>query len=148
MNVRRVVLCVVIAIVPVVARATFDPAAMRQKYVVGATYHTMGFTGSEARDVDGVAGDEVLIGYTNMWQLLRWDNKSADFAQVGFYENDYGGIFGGGGLTSVHFARSSRSRRAGPGFSRCSPTTVRSADSISTAPCALLSGSRPRRTWS
>jgi len=90
---------------PVVAFAVFDPAAMRQKYVVGAKYHTMGFTGAEARDVDGIAGDEVLVGYTNMWQLLRWDEKSADFAQVGFFENGYGNIFGGGGLASVHLAR-------------------------------------------
>src|SRR5258708_22251762 len=87
---------------------------MRQKYVVGATYHTMGFTGAEVRDVDGNAGDELLIGYTNMWQILRWDNKSADFAQVGFYENSYGNVFGGGGLVSVHFAA----------FDRSAPTQV------------------------
>jgi len=104
MNVRRLLLCVAIVMVPVVALAGFDPAAMRQKYVVGATYHTMGFTGAEARNADGIAGDELLIGYTSMWQVLRWDSKSGNFAQAGFFENSYGGVFGGGGLVSVHFA--------------------------------------------
>jgi hypothetical protein len=76
------------------APASFDPTAMRQKYVVGATYQTMGFSGAEVRNVDGIAGDELLIGYSNMWQLLRWDNKSEDFTQIGFYEDSYGGVFG------------------------------------------------------
>lgn len=105
MNVRRALLCCLLALAPVVALGGFDPAAMRQKYVVGAKYHTMGFSGAETRDVDGIPGEELLIGYTNMWQLLRWDEKAADFAQAGFYENDYGDVFAGGGLVSVHFAR-------------------------------------------
>jgi len=105
MNVRRLVVGFAAAIVPLIASARFDPAAMRQKYVVGTTYHTMGWSGAEVREIDGIAGDEILIGYTSMWQILHWDSQSADFKQLGFYENGYGGVFGGGGLTSVHFAR-------------------------------------------
>lgn len=90
-------------LMPAAAFAGFDPAAMRQKYVVGTTYHTMGFTGAQLRNVDG-QGDELLIGYTNMWQLLRWNGAASDFVQVGFFENSYGNVFGGGGLQSVRFA--------------------------------------------
>lgn len=93
------------ACVPSLALAAFDPAAMREQSVWGATYHLLGYTGVEARDVDGLPGEELLIGSLAMWQLLRWDVRRQSFAQVGFYENGVGNIFGGGGLQSVRFAR-------------------------------------------
>jgi len=88
-----------------IAFATFDPAAMHQKYVVPATYQMMGMTGSEARRVDDKAGDGILIGYASMWQLLRWNPNSNDFTALGFYENGYGAELGGGGLAEVSFAQ-------------------------------------------
>jgi hypothetical protein len=110
MRAHRLLIAFLLSFWAASASAAFDPSAMRLKYVQGATYHTMGWTGAEARDVDGIPGDELLIGYTNMWQILRWNPASQDFAQVGFYENSYGDVFGaGGGLVSVHFAMFERS---------------------------------------
>lgn len=105
MTERRVLLCLLFTMfVSANAHAAFDPAAMRVKQVVGASFHVMGYAGADVRNVDGIPGDEVLIGYPSMWHLLQWDSKAQTFAQLGFYENGVGGTFGGGGLKSVQFA--------------------------------------------
>lgn len=101
---RSIFISVALAMLPLVARAGFDPAAMREKYVIGATYHLLGYAGVETRNVDGLAGDEILIGSPAMWQLLRWDSAARSFAQLGFFESGYGGRFNGGGLVAVHLA--------------------------------------------
>jgi len=105
MKASRALVWLGLALWPAIASASFDSSAMRQKYVVGATHQTMGWTGAEARDVDGIAGDEILVGYANMWHLLRWNDPSQTFDQLGFSENSYTGPFGEGGtLVSVRFA--------------------------------------------
>ena len=109
---RRTFSGLLFALLPALAEAAFDPAAMRQKYIVGSTYHTMGWTGVDARNVDGIAGDEVLIGYTSMWHLLQWDPRTRAFIQLGFYENGVGDTFGGGGIQSVQFAKLDRAKPA------------------------------------
>lgn len=105
MTERRGLLCLLFTLfVSANAHAGFDPEAMRVKQVVGAPYHLMGYTGVDVRNVDGIPGDEVLIGYLSMWHLLQWDGKTQTFAQLGFYENGVGSTFEGGGLRSVAFA--------------------------------------------
>lgn len=89
---------------PMIALAAFDPQAMRQKYTVSASFHLLGSTGAEMRDIDGVPGEELLIGHVSMWRLLQWDSKNQTFSQLAFHENGVGNIFGGGGLRIVRFA--------------------------------------------
>jgi hypothetical protein len=105
MNMRGILFCLGMAVLPAVASGAFDPAAMHQKYAIGATFHTMGLTGAQARNVDGVPGDELLIGYSNMWQVLQWNETAQNFAQVGIFEDSYADAFGvGGNLLSTSFA--------------------------------------------
>jgi len=104
MTISRALCVLFLGLCAPIALAAFDPQVMRQKHIVGATYHLMGYTGVQTRDVDDMLGDEVLIGYLSMWHLLKWDTSKETFTQIGFYENGVGNIFGGGGLQSVQFA--------------------------------------------
>lgn len=137
MRTPRALLWLALAMLPAMASARFDPNAMRLKYVAGANYHLMGYSWVDARDVDGIAGDELLIGYRSMWQLLRWDEKAANFAQIGFHEEGYGGEFGGGGVVSVQFAQ----------FDRGGPVQVAMLDNTGRIARFDLDGSSHTARW-